>query len=70
MFEKGTGMSFFIFAEFLKKALFTCVGHFGDNPPHAAAAKSPAPVSDQAEKPEDQQSPETLENTGESANLY
>jgi hypothetical protein len=43
MFEKGTGMSFFIFAEFLKKALFTCVGHFGDNPPHAAAAKSPRP---------------------------
>ena len=64
-------MSFFIFAEFLKKALFLCVGHFGGNPAHAAAAKSPRPpVSDQAEKPEDQQSPETVENTGENANLY
>ena len=36
-------MSFFIFADFLKKALFPCVGHFGGNPPHAAAAKSPRP---------------------------
>lgn len=64
-------MSFFIFAEFLKKALFTCVGHFGGNPTHAAAAKSPPPPAPgQAEKPEDQQSPETIENTGESAELY
>ena len=56
-------MPFFIFADFLKKVLFPCVGHFGDNPPHAAAAKSPPPPSpDQAEKTEDQQSPETLEN--------
>lgn len=56
-------MSFFIFADFLKKALFPCVWHFGCNPTHAAAAKAPPPPTpDQAEKPEDQQSPETLEN--------
>lgn len=63
-------MSFFIFAEFLKKVLSPCVGHFGGNPTHAAAAKSPAPSPGQAEKPDDQQSPETIENTGENAELY
>lgn len=62
MFEKGAGMSFFIFADFFEKGLFPCVGHFGGNPPHAAVAKSPRPGIRSGRKPEDQQSPETLEN--------
>lgn len=57
-------MSFFIFAEFLKKALFPFVGYFGGNPPPSLPlAYPPPPVPNQAEKPEDQQSPETIENT-------
>lgn len=64
-------MSFFIFAEFLKKVFSHVSDISGITPPHAAAAKSPRlPTSDQAEKPEDQQSPETIENTGENAELY
>ena len=33
----------FYFCGFFEKGLFPCVGHFGGNLPHAAAAKSPAP---------------------------
>nr|DAF15095.1 MAG TPA: hypothetical protein [Bacteriophage sp.] len=35
--------AFFIFCGIFEKALFPCVWHFGGNPTHAAAAKSPRP---------------------------
>lgn len=55
-------MSFFIFADFLKK-VFSHVSGISEvtrlTPP---LAYPPPPVPNQAEKPEDQQSQETLEN--------
>lgn len=63
-------MSFFIFADFLKKVFSHVSGISGVIRPTLPLAYPPPPVSDQAEKPEDQQSPETIENTGENAELY
>lgn len=47
-----------------------CLAFRGVTCPTLPPPNPPPPVSDQAEKPEDQQSPETIENTGESAELY
>lgn len=63
-------MSFFIFADFLKKVFSHVSDISGITRPTLPLAYPPPPSPDQAEKPEDQQSPETLENTGENANLY
>lgn len=63
-------MSFFIFADFLKKVFSHVSDISGIIRPTLPLAYPPPPSPDQAEKPEDQQSPETLENTGENANLY
>lgn len=63
-------MSFFIFADFLKKVFSHVSDISGITRPTLPPPNSPTPSPDQAEKPEDQQSPETLENTGENANLY
>ena len=63
-------MSFFIFADFLKKVFSHVSDISGIIAPRCRRQIPPPPSPDQAEKPEDQQSPETLENTGENANLY
>jgi hypothetical protein len=65
MFEKGTGMSFFIFADFFEKGLFPCVGHFGGNPPPTLPLSNPpAPVSDQAENPKTSKARKPLKMQG------
>ena len=55
-------MSFFIFAEFLKKVFSNLSGISEVTRLTLPLAYPPPPVPNQAEKPEDQQSQETLEN--------
>lgn len=47
-----------------------CLAFRGQPDPRCRRQIPPPPTPDQAEKPEDQQSPETIENTGENAELY